>query len=576
MALKFVELTFSKIKAEIEYYLQTEHNKHNIQFSKASPYGQILNIIEYLHQLTTLYLKNTIDQFDLNTINSVNDRIVKNAAIVAGHIPSRSISATGTLYLSMKSNADGVNGNKILLYNKTKLKNNTNGYYYSLNLGVDKMTYDVSNADYKLLLPIIQGEWKSVTRTGSGKELQTLNIVEKGMVDIDNFNVEVLVDGEYWEIKKNLYDLATDEKACVVRTGYDGGIDIIFGNSAFGKIPGISNTVTINYLKTNGSDGNIFTRTRNDFDFVDDVYDGYGDTINIGDVFNIDIYTDISFGADKESVSFTRSLLPIVSTNFVLANAEQYTYAIKKLGVFSYVNAYEEYGTVYVVATPNVQLFRNSSADYFSVGIDAFTLDNYEISKVLKYLRTCGNIQLTKKIRVSSPTLSYYAMNISVISYSDVLDDDVKSEIRAVVSDYFLNFTRVDRIPKLDIIKAISKIDDIYSVDIGFISRKNEEYHLNYQIDFDNVMANYIGDDKDSIKITDIYPDYDPTSILGLDNEMEDILFDASEIPVIRGGWKDRYGLYYDDDIDGKSQYKALNIEIVSRVDSSKRNTAKN
>ena len=34
--------------------------------------------------------------------------------------------------------------------------------------------------------------------------------------------------------------------------------------------------------------------------FLDDVFDGNGDTLDITKVFDIDIYTDINFGADKE------------------------------------------------------------------------------------------------------------------------------------------------------------------------------------------------------------------------------------------------------------------------------------
>ena len=101
-----------------------------------------------------------------------------------------------------------------------------------------------------------------------------------------------------------------DEKACVVKTGFNGGIDIVFGNGGFGAIPKISAGIEVNYIITDGSLGNIFRRTRDDWKFVDDVLDGNGDSVDIAKLFNIDIYTDINFGADKESLSFTKSILP--------------------------------------------------------------------------------------------------------------------------------------------------------------------------------------------------------------------------------------------------------------------------
>ena len=43
---KFSSISFSGIKAEIERFLQSEHNKAGILFSPASPYGQILSVLK--------------------------------------------------------------------------------------------------------------------------------------------------------------------------------------------------------------------------------------------------------------------------------------------------------------------------------------------------------------------------------------------------------------------------------------------------------------------------------------------------------------------------------------------------
>ena len=59
----FTEITFKNIKTQIDRFLQQEHNKAGVLFSPASPYGQILSVIENLHQLSFLYLKNSLFQF---------------------------------------------------------------------------------------------------------------------------------------------------------------------------------------------------------------------------------------------------------------------------------------------------------------------------------------------------------------------------------------------------------------------------------------------------------------------------------------------------------------------------------
>ena len=363
-----------------------------------------------------------------------------------------------------------------------------------------------------------------------------------------------------------------EEEACVVRTGFNGGIDVIFGNGGFGAIPGIGSTIRVRFLTSNGSEGNIFRRTRNDFKFVSDIIDGNGETIDIGNIFDIDILNDINFGVDEESLNFTKNILPIVSNNFVLGLPQQYAYEIKKLGVFSHVNAYERSQTIFIVATPNVRLFKNQNSDYFTVDIKAFELDRYEKSKIDKYLKIAGNLQLTRRYRIDSPKLSYYVMNVFVIPYSDATDDSVNSQILDKISEYFLDLKRIDRIPKLDIIRELSSISDVHSIDIQFISKKNEDYHRDNMIRQTNNARNQNSNLNPSVGVRKRATDYDPTKLLGIDQTLGDIIFEPDELPIIRGGWYDRNGLYYSDDVSS-NQLKSVNIIKKGVVDSKKRNT---
>ena len=585
--MKFIEISFSNIKGEIERFLRTEHSKAGILYSPASPYGQILSVLENLHQLSFLYLKNSLKQYDLSEPNSLNESIIKNAAIFAGHIPGRNISATGNLKLTVKSGIElekELKGGRVTFLNRSVLKNKTNSLDYSLNIGQDKITYSV-NKNTQIFLPIIQGKFKTTNFTGTGNLNQTYQVALTGRQDVENFNVEILVNGSYWTIKKHLYDLMPGEEACVVRTGFNGGIDIIFGNGGFGKVPPIGANIQATYLISEGSDGNIFRRTLNDWKFLDDATDGFGGPVDVTKIFDVAIYNDINFGADKENVTFTKNVLPIVSNNFVLGLPQQYAYEIKKLGVFSHVNAYEDFGIVYIVATPNIRLFKNQNADYFTVGTRAFELDRYEKSKIDKYLRTNGNIQITKKYRIDSPVLSYYIMNVFIIRYSDSTDDSVQSQVIDKVSEYFLNFSRIDRIPKSDLVKVISGMNDVHSVDVQFICKKNEEYHReeikrkeNLKLTdtkFDvNISRNKNKDipvPNSGLEVTKTNLDYKPNATLGLDPVLGDIIFEPKEIPIIRGGWYDRSGIYFSDDMSS-SGLKSINIIKKGVVDSKLRN----
>lgn len=565
------EISFNKVKSEIESFLQTEHSKAGILYSPASPFGQILSTLENLHQLSILYLKNSIKQFDLSDPNALNARVIRNAAIFAGHIPGRNISATGTLKVTVKTSTDierEIPGGRITITNRQGIKNKTNNLEYSINIGGDKSTYKITS-NSQFFIPIIQGKWERKTFTGTGLENQTYQITVRGnQKDVENFNYDVLVNGEYWSVKKHLYDLLPNEKSCVIRTGFNGGIDIIFGNGGFGLVPTISSVIEVNYLVSDGSTGSIFRRTINDWTFIDPAYDGFGNTIDISNLFDVSIYTDINFGADKESIQFTKNVLPIVSNNFVLGLPEQYAYQIKKLGVFSHVNAYEKYGTIYIVATPNIRLFKNQNSNYFTIDKRAFELDTYEKSKIDQYLRTGGNILLSKRYQIDSPVLSFYVMNVFIITYSDSQDDNVNSQIYDKVSEYYLNFNRLDRIPKSDLVQQIASIPDIHSVDISFVCKKNEDYHRQNIINDTNKKNQYAS--QDALKLSRPNPTYNENTSLGIDPILGDIIFEPSEIPVIRGGWYDRNTIYYSDDIEDKG-LKSINIIKKGTVDSNNR-----
>jgi hypothetical protein len=564
---KFSTITFSAIKAEVERFLRSEHRKAGILFSPASPYGQILSVVENIYQLSILYLKNSINQFDLSLPNSQNPRIIRNYAILAGHIPTRVISASGTLRLTLKTNSNidlDIPGGRITIPNKTQLRNITNSLDYCVNLGKDSVTYKIT-PNYSFFLPIIQGRWKTVTFTGTGENLQTFSISDISVEEIENFNVEVFVNGELWELKKHIWEMIPEQKACVARTGFNGGLDIVFGNEGFGSVPPLASVIDVNYILSDGSRGNIFRRTRNDWRFVGDIIDGNGDIIDLGNIFDVDMFTDINFGAEAEDIDFTRNILPVASNNFVLALPQQYAYHIKRLGVFSHVNAYEKTGTIFIVATPNVRLFKNQNADYFTIDKRAFELDRYEKSKIDKYLKESGTIQLTRKYRIDSPNLSYYIINIYVIPYADATDESVDAQILDTISEYFLDLKRIDRIPKLDIIRELSKIDDIHSVDIQFISKKNEDYHRENLTIVKNKIKNFDTKYNNDISIKKS-ENYNENLVIGIDPVLGDILFEPDELPIIRGGWYDRNGIFYSNDMDGNS-LKSVNIIRKSKID---------
>ncbi len=114
----------------------------------------------------------------------------------------------------------------------------------------------------------------------------------------------------------------------------------------------------------------------------------------------------------------------------------------------------------------------------------------------------------------------------------------------------------------------IASIYEIHSVDINFVSKKNEDYHRQQLINEENKRNKFAS--KAALKTNKPSSTYDPNAQLGLDPVLGDIIFEPSEIPIVRGGWYDRNTVYYSDNIEDKG-LRSINIIKKSSIDPSHR-----
>ena len=68
-----------------------------------------------------------------------------------------------------------------------------------------------------------------------------------------------------------------------------------------------------------------------------------------------------------------------------------------------------------------------------------------------------------------------------------------------------------------------------------------------------------------------VNPNYTPNFTLGLDPVMGDIIFEPNEIPIVRGGWYDRNGVFFSSNMDDMS-LKSINIIKKGVADAKLRN----
>jgi len=586
----FIETQYDKLSDQIKSWLKGTYSKSDIVFSEASPYGQILKVDKELFTHNIIYNKNSVNQIAIDY--ATDERMIYNLARISGHNPSRAISATGTINLKLKVGVDIANqigGSKIKFVNRTSLKNKTNNLYYNIVLGSDYAVYDVTS-DLSLSFNVIQGKYEAQTYTGQGTKNQSFSVNVVGTNNVENFNFFVFYNGILLTQKSHLFDMLPYEYAFYSRTGFNGGLDIYFGTGDYGFVPEIGTLIRVVYLLSDGINGNILNNKANDFTFIDDVYDGNGEILSMENLFDITIENDITFAANKENKVFTKNVIPYVSRNFVLATPEQFIYHLKKLNMFSLINAYNtldenninnnEYinkfiidtfgsniadkdkvvsnlkryfpniydNVIYLYLIPDVRNYFISDYNYFNIPFDAFYLDDNEKKKVLDYLRMMGILSLTTNVNIINPIISRYVVNIYVRRYSTYFEDDIRNKIIAIVSDYFVNNNRYDRVVKAELIKRIKEnVVGVDSVNLDFICKKNEDYHRDRAIKVEN---SNVPDTNNQNLLTPTVtnPDrYDSNKTLGLDPIQGDIIAEKNEFAVLRGGWYGRDGIYYND-----------------------------
>lgn len=527
----YIELKFEELTQQVNDYLRRVYNRADETFSTASPFGQIVTMLKEFFQWNTIYQKNIVRNFQVEEAD--NRKAVRNLARIAGHNPTRAISATGTIRLKLKPNiniSEKIAGGVIKMKDKTLLKNKTNGLNYTIRLGKDYETYRLSQSS-DIHLNVIQGTYEEQEYTGTGELNQSFSINISSTAEIENFEVEVLYNNNPLTIKDSKYDMLRNELSCYVRTGMNGGIDLYFGNGDFGFIPEQGSRITVRYLLTNGTVGQIFTPVINDFVFLTEVTDGNDNTVDIQNNFDVIVDHDIAFASDGETTDFIKSVLPNVSRNYVLATPAQYVYNLRRLELFSKINVYntlddknyENDNKMFLFLVPKISNYYTGGVNYFNVPMDAFFLDDREKDKTITYLKKLGSITTNTVITIIQPTISKYVMNVYIRKFHGYADDNIKQEVMSKVSDYLTELDRDDRIVRSDIVKVIEEIDGVDSVSVTFFSKKNEDYHK-------------------------IKPDSDV--IYGLDPVLGDIVVEKHELAIIRGGWSDRNYTYYNETPD--------------------------
>lgn len=570
---EFKFLTASRVKAnemlsDTRTYISRLYGRTSELFTTASPFSQILDVLTEITKLIFFYVEDaTVEQ---NILTAQNPESIYGLARLAGHDAFRGASAQGEIQLRLNvTAAQEIAGDALNISKNTRIKSVTNGLEYVLKTSNDKFRIEKSNADY-IYIPVVQGKVETQTVTGTGEKLQSFNVITKG--NTDHHSVRVYVNSELWSKYDSLYDMKVGTKGYLVKTGVSGGLDIYFGNDSFGMIPPSGASIDIEYVVTDGAAGNLTGQKDLTFKFIDEGFDSLGETYDLNEVLESSFTVAPRMGANPETMELTKLIAPLQSHSFVLANPDAYEHFLSRYGMFSYLDAYnttddgylDDDNVIYLFMLPDTKKKLTKNKDYFNLGLDEFFFSSDEKNGILELLENSGQQMVTTEVKIVEPDAQYFRMDVKVRYFEGYNKSTLASEMRAKISEYLINITRRDRLPKSDIIALLESVEGIDSVNIRFVSKAEEDARRNGYYILEKVtvtpstpVLEDIGNGKQKYvffkrTVTEQKINFEPGAplpeeVINLDS-FGDIILDREEVALFRGGWKDRDGVEVLDD----------------------------
>jgi len=565
---EFKFLSTARIKAsemitDTRVYISRVYGRAGELFTSASPFSQILEVLAQISQMIFYYIEDsTVEQ---NILTAQNPESIYGLARLTGHDSFRGSSAIGEIQVRLNTTAGNeIAGDALNIPADAIIKAQKNGLEYILKTNNDQFRIEKSNGNY-INIPIIQGKVESQIVTGTGESLQSFNIIIKG--DTDHHSVRVSVNSELWTKYDSLYDMQRGTKGYLVKTGISGGLDIYFGNGSFGVIPIEGSEINIEYVVTDGEAGNLTGSSDLRFEFQTEGFDSLGETYDLNKMLEASFVAAPKMGANPESTELTKLIAPLQSNSFVLATPNNYEHFLSKYGMFSYLDAYnttddgyiDDDNVIYLFMLPDTKRKLSSNYDYFSLPVDEFFFSEDEKNGILSTLENSGRQMVTTEVKIVDPKVQYFKMDVKVRYFEGYSKASIYSEIQAKISEYLINITRRDRLPKSDIIALLEGVSGVDSVNVMFTSKKEEDarrlgYYVSETVTVtpSTPVLEDIGNGKQKYvffkrTVTENKVNFEPgaalpENVINLDS-FGDIILEKEEVALFRGGWQDRTGI---------------------------------
>lgn len=530
--------TQKDLSRELKRYISEVFNVTDAKFSKAGAYGQIIEVLKAFYEKFMYHVR--VAFRESNPLTAKWKRSVWGLARISGHIPYRGLGAKGVIRVKINKNAIVNNpdiGSKIFIAKGATLRDEDNGQIYYVDISDDVIVLDITNLNY-FNIPIKEGIRNVYTNVGNGQPLQSYTIEGGSNVRISDSEITVKVNGETLNIYSDTYDMYEGEKACLIRTGYNGGIDIIFGKIGHGIIPQINDTIEVVYYVVNGEAGNKrqFETSANmvfETGIFSDLSEGRV-LDDVGEVLSISMLEPPSMGSNGEDTEDTRGLIGKSSRSWVLAGVENFEHFLARYSTLRVLNIFKDNNEVKIFVVPSLKNRIYDKETYYTIPEARFKLSDAETKNITDALVNNSIRSMTVESSLIQPQLKKYVALVSITKNNTGDKTHIQEQVRELIATQMIEGKRTNFIPISDFIAEIKNISGVEAVSMSFISEQNEDAIRNGSY-VETYIDQTLGVNRRLQRTVILGEDENPQ--LGLDNE-GNILVSKNELPIIRGGFE--------------------------------------
>lgn len=519
------QTSFENFDSTIRSFLSKTMNSLGMQYSHSNVFGVIFDGIKGIMQNIMFYIEDALTE--QNIFTATRKKSVYSLAKISGYEAYYGSAASGTLLGKMVvSNGLTSKATKIYIKNGTAVTNKNTNYKYAICLPTEYYAFDISRPLITHEFKVVQGFFAHSSFISEGKRLETIHI---NITDLfDKQYIKVTVNGKEWTQVSNLYDMSENSEEYVCTVGYDNTFDIMFGNGIYGKKLENGDNVSLEYLRHNGTLGNILPDDITDFVFDDNGYDTFGNTVNINDYMKLTMKNCISGGTNSDSIEFIRNMVGKNSRSLVLASEDNFKLFFKRFSFIGYVNCWSESNSMEVIATcmKNVTDAIDSVDDYFNLTDKDLVLSDDEKEMIITTLDNSRRSFAGITLKFQDPVIRKFAI-ICYVKIDNTYDkESVANQIKDLLAQFFIsNLTDTQFIAKSKLIELLTtNIDKIRAVDMTIYSEMAEQafyngYYMKYNYKLVNGVYQYL-----QTKVmyeTDNEPGLDSFGNISLDTQLE-------------------------------------------------------